>query len=278
MDRRLAGTLAISVVLSTMISLQILPRTEDEPAKVVVNAFPQNLPWGRHGTPRFVTDVVTTRNLPDLILRYSVLKRVHPALLHPWNETSLPPEELWKNVQILEEMSKWLDRCTDEGLELPVAEEQIDVEQGKVRGDLYVLDYTDAFKTMGAGPGQLNGTSTVWAFLIDPSGNISTFAGIRDFFFERLRLVYSFEISDEHGSASFVSDRVPEELRRGAMGIGLIPPEGTIHAKDLTAGARIHVLFQTMSERMFVHEGILQLIEIETGYGRRTLANLIFPP
>ncbi len=275
MDRRLVGILAIAAILSTLVSIGIFQRKEEEPVRFAVNTFPENLPWAGYGRPRFVADIVATTELPDLIVEYSILKRVRPVLADPWNQTSLPAENLASNILLLENTRAWIERCRRDGLEVSVKEREVPVRVNGSDAVLYVYDYTDVFKTFGLGPGQLNTTETVWGLLVDASGNVSTYAGIRDFFFDRLRIMHSLEVFDKTGKESYASKRMLPELRGGRPGIDAAPAMGTLHRRGLSEGDRVHIFFDLMAERMFRHEGFIQLIVTRTGFGETVRANIM---
>lgn len=278
MDRKLAGILAMVTVASTVLSFLFFEIGAEDEIQVVINAFPANLPRGGYGRPRFVLDLMANGDLPDLMVEYSILRKTHPALVKPWNQTNAAdwgPGELFGNIPLLMETQAWFERCFEDGLDLPVLISKMPLEYNGSQATLYVFDYTDAYRALGLGLGQLNTTDTVWAIVVGGSGNVSTFSGIRDFFFDRLGIMYSLEISDGKGNRSFASPRMPTELRGEKPGMGLAPSIGSVHIRDLQEGDRIHVVFELMAERIFQHQGMIQLINIWTGQERMMLVNVM---
>jgi len=274
-DRRLAGILGISAILSTLVSIGIYRQVAGGAVEVAVNTFPANLPWAGYARPRFVTDLVATKDLPDLVAEYSMLKRVDPVLAKPWSQASHSPDGLAGNVMLLNQLEQWLERCRAAGLDLSADRREMRVRVNGSDARLHIFDYTRAYEAFGLGPAQLYATDTVWAFLVDDSGNVSTYAGIRDFFYDRLTIIYSLDISDRAGSESYASSKMPPELRGDKPGIGKAPAMGTVHRREIWEGDRIHVVFDLIGESMFRHEGFLQLIVIRTGLGESMLANFI---
>ena len=143
------------------------------------------------------------------------------------------------------------------------------------RANLYVFDYTDAYRALDLGLGQLNTTDTIWAIIVGSSGNVTTFSGIRDFFFNRLGIIYSLEISDGKDIQSYASPKMPAELRGEKPAMGLAPPIGTVHIRDVSEDDRIHVVFELMAERIFPHQGILQLVKIWAQQEEMVLVNVM---
>jgi hypothetical protein len=274
-DRRLLGMLGIAAIVSTLVSIEIYRQEGQAPVEVAVNGFPANLPWGGYARPRFVTDLVATMDLPDIVVEYSMLKRVHPALAEPWGQVVRSGEDLAANVLLLVEVEAWLEAVRTRGLELRPKRREMAVKVNGTDAILHVVDYTEVFQAFGAGPGQLNTTDTVWAFLVDGSGNVLTYAGITDFFYDRLRMVYSLEISEPSGGESYASDTVPPELRDGKPPLDQAPAEGTVYVREVSEGDRVHIVFDLIGERMSVHEGMLQLVLVRTGLGESLLANFI---
>jgi hypothetical protein len=245
----------------------------------VVNTYPENLPRAGYGRPRFVLDLMAVRNLPDVIVKYSILMKAHPELIKPWNETDVTYFNRWElagNIPLLMETQAWFDRSSRQGLGLSIITAEMQLEYRGSRSRMYIYDYTDAFRALGLGLGQLNTTDTIWAIIVDESsGNVSVFSGIRDFFYNRLRIMYSLEISDGEGTESYASPRMPPELRGEKPSLASGPPLGTTHSKDVTEGDRIHIFFELMAERIFPHEGLIQLVMIETGIEEMMLVNFM---
>jgi hypothetical protein len=273
-DRKLAGILGISAILSTMLSIALFNPGPRAAVEIAVNSFPEELAWGGYSRPRFVTDLVATRDLPDLVVQYSVLKRVFPDLVTPWNQTeSLADPHM--NVLLLREVEEWLGTCGEQGLEVRPETHSLVVRVNGSDFQLLVLDYTDAFRVFGAGPAQLNSTDTVWAFFMGRDDSVVTYAGIRDFFFERLRMIYHLEVLGPGAEESYASDKVPPELGGGKPGLDQAPDSGTVHRRDLAEGERLHIAFDIVGERMPRHGGMLQLVSIGAGEVRTILANFM---
>ena len=278
MDRRLAGMLMISAVISTVLSIGLFEVGVDEAVRVVVNTFPENMPRAGYGRPRFILDLVADRDLPDVVLEYSILRKTNTDPVAPWNMTDATdwePEELFDNVPILRETQAWFERCSREGLNLPIAVTKVPLEYGGNRAEMNILDYTDAFRALGLGPGQLNSTYMIWAIIVDQSGNVFTYSGIRDFFFDRLRIIHGLEIGDGKVTRSFASPKMPIELRGERPGMDLAPLLGTIHVRDVSEGDRIHIFLELMAERIFPHEGLVQLVTIRVGGEETKLVNVM---
>jgi len=278
LDRKLAGILVVSTVVTTVLSFLFFEIGAEDAIQVLINTFPADLPRGGYGRPRFVLDLMANDDLPDLVVEYSILRKTHPALVRPWNQTNAAdwgPAELVGNIPLLMETQAWFQRCFEDGLELPVLISKRPLEYNGSQADLYIFDYTDAYRALGLGLGQLNTTDTVWAIVAGSSGNVSTFSGIRDFFFDRLGIMYSLEISGGRGNQSFASPRMPAELRGEKPGMELAPSIGAVHISDLNEGDRIHIVFELMAERIFPNQGMIQLINIWTGQEGRMLVNVM---
>ncbi len=274
-DRRLAGVLGIATVLSTLVSIAIYRPQEMRAVEVAVNTFPANLPVSGYGRPRFVNDLVATTDLPDVVVAYAMLRRIGPDLARPWNQISRSGEDLARNVLVLDALEDWLQRCRDAGLESSAVRREIRVRANGSDAVLHVSDYTQALENFGAGPDQLGTADTVWAFLVQGSGSVATYAGVSDFFLDRLNLVYSLEISHGTEAESYASDKVPPELRGQKPPIDQAPPTGVVHKQGLAEGDRLHIAFDLIGERMFRHDGLLQLVSIRTGLGEDVLVNFI---
>lgn len=276
MDRRLVGILAMVVVASTVMSIVLFNFGPDELIQVLVNKYPEKIVRGGYGRPRFTLDLVATKSLPDIRVEYSILTKINPLLIKPWNQTDaarMGPDELAGNIPLLSETISWFERCALQGLELPVELIRETIEYNGSRADIHIYEFTDAYMALGLGLGQLNTTDTVWAIIVDDSGGVHTYSGIRDFFFDRLGIIYSFEISDGRGTESFASPRMPPELRENSPGLDMAPPFGSVHRRDVAKGDRIHIGFEIMAERIFPNEGFIQLVEISGGNSETILIN-----
>jgi hypothetical protein len=278
MDRRLAGILTMVVILSTVISIVLFNFGPEELIQVLVNKYPDEIMRGGYGRPRFILDLVSTTSLPDVLVEYSILVKTDPLLVRPWNQTDateLEMDELTDNIPLLSETISRFDRCARQGLDLPIEFRGEVIEYNGSRANIYIYDFTDAYMALGLGLGQLNTTDTVWVIIVDDLGRVNTYSGIRDFFFDRLGIIYSFEIGDGKGTESFASPRMPPELRGKSPDLGMAPLFGTIHRRDVGKGDRIHILFEIMAERIFPNEGFIQLIEISVGNMDKILINQI---
>lgn len=269
-DRRLIGFLAIILVITTLIALTVFRVGEDEVVRILASRTPDNIPGGRPGSPSYSIDLMAVKEIPDLLIRLHFLHNLTSIdLIMPWNETTGREfEDLIANVPRLTALRAHLDSAEGAtGVESLVHEYEID------RADrrLMIFDLTDAMAAFG-GDETLRTVYTVYAFNINPDGQVSVFGGYRDFFLysrsfslDRNPIIQEISYTTPSGSTCFRSGEAPGG--RGGCGDVFEAPVGKLRVEDLSAGDRVSLQVTLDTINMFGHSGILEIITTETGYG-----------
>lgn len=269
-DRRLVGFLAIIMVITTLIALTVFRVGEDEIVRILASRTPDNIPGGRPGSPSYSLDLMAAKEIPDLIIRLHFLHNLtNIYLIRPWNETTGREfEDLIANVPRLTTLRMHLYAAAQAtGAESLVDEYEIE------RADrrLMILDLTDAIAAFG-GEETLRTVYTIYAFNINPDGQVSVFGGYRDFFLysrsfslNRRPIVQEISYTTPSGSTCFRSGEAPGG--RGSCGRVLDAPVGKLRVEGLAASERVSLQVTLDTINMFGHSGILEVITTETGYG-----------
>lgn len=212
MDRRLAGVLAICLVVSTTITLFVIGERASG-ATVVENAFPDALYRSREkSTLTFHHGAVSRQRFVSVAMDFYALEKTDANLTLDLDDCTLDRlSEVIPKISVLSYMAKSLGTGPNL-LTLNVKREN--------RGmALKLVDFTNVFEgfapmgTLQFPEGARSFTASpsptlCFAFLFDGSGKLnSTYEGIRDFFFDRDMTVENLFIRRNEVTSSFTSSR-----------------------------------------------------------------------
>jgi len=262
MDRRFAGYLAIILVITTVSSLVAFQRSPREALRFLSHRTPASIVGGQQGTPSYSFDLMATRDVDGLVIRFEFLVRqTGIALVKPWNSTAGRKfEDMVQNVPRLYEIKNALHELgKSAGIEAYRVFE-VESKEGKV----VVMDFTEAMALL-VGSEEIRDVYTVYAFDVDREGNVSVYGGCRDFFFRRGTVVQGIKIMLPSQTLCF--GRV-EGVGAAACRSVTDAPMGLVELERLRKGQRVGVRVALNSVYMFPHEGMIQLIETESSEGR----------
>ncbi len=264
-DRRLAGFLAIILVITTLVSFLTFGIREKEVVRVLAQRTPSDIPGGVPGSPSYSIDLMAVRDLPDLVVRFHFLVNLSVPLVKPWNETTgRSLEDMIANVPRFRETKAFLDSMQAQLGGQPTYQ----VFELELGGKMYLFDFTDAMAAL-AGEEILGSVYTVYALLVGEGGRVSTFCGYRDFFFSRNTVISSIRYTSPRESICFKSKSAPGEEPCASIAEA---PFGMLHFHDLSAGERVHLEVTLDTLYMFGHAGIIQFVTTETGFGAGPMA------
>jgi hypothetical protein len=268
MDRRLVGFIALILVITTMISVALFRVEEEEPVRLLSHRTPQSIPGGRPGSPSYSFDVIATKALPDLILRCHFLRKLEDIpLAKGWNETQgREPDDLIANAPRVRHLRAALENLSTDMDSDSYRMLEIDREGS---GYLVLFDFTDSAEIL-AGEEKLHTIYTAYGFEVKADGNVSVYAGYRDFFFDKDRIVTEIRMSTEVPGAKLGSSCYRSEKAPGGMGDCQAisdSPVGILRFQEVSKDQKIHVEVTLNTQPMFGHRGLLQVITAETGYG-----------
>ncbi len=260
-DRRLIGFVATILVVTTLVTALMFQIREEEAVRFLAVRTPSDIPGGVPGSPSYSFDILAAKETPDLVIRsYFLFKLVEPVLDKRWNETSgREMDDLIANYPRLRETRQQLEALAEQA-GIGSAYSIYEVGEGR---KLKVLDFTDAIEAI-SGRTALLTTYTIYAFEVDQHGNVSIYAGYRDFFFDRNRLIAQIRYSTPSESRCFVGKEAV-----GVQGCGSVNdiPIGILHFSDLASGQKCHVEVTLNTMYMFGHRGLVRIVRTETGHG-----------
>ena len=256
------GFVAVILVITTTISLIAFERGPKEALQFLSHRTPNSIVGGQQGSPSYSFDLMATRDVDDLVIRFNFMARqTEIALKEPWNRSlGRDPEELIRNVPRIEKIKEALDAVAN----LTGAETYHVFQIGGQGRKIVTFDFTDAMLRL-AGPRQMGSVYTVYAFEVDDKGNVSVYAGCRDFFFRRETAIQSIKIKTPSAVMCFAGVE-----GMGAPGCEPISdaPLGVVELARLKKGERVGVEVVLNSVYMFPHKGLLELITTESSEGR----------
>jgi hypothetical protein len=256
-QRQLVGLTAIILVATTLTTMLIFESGEEEAVRVVASRNPDKVA-GSPGSPSYSLDFMAVRELPDLIIRLHFLSKIgNPVLDRPWNETTgRSPEDMCANYLTLGTIKTFLD-----DLSAQLGEPTYEVLEFNDTG-LMVIDLTKTIVALGA-EDQLTTLSTMYAFDPDSEGDITIYAGYRDFFVGRDRSITEIKYSTRSEATCFKSERV------GGSGCLDIEdaPFGTIRLRDLPADEIASLEVNLDALHVSTRMDLLRIVRTATGYG-----------
>ncbi len=262
-DRSLAGYVAIIIVITSVLTGIVFQVKQEEAVTVLAKRMPENIPGGRPGTPSYSFDLMATREVPELVVRsYFLVNLTNPQLMRPWNETEgRTLHDLIENLPRTSGAKAFLDRLS--ALTGNISGYRFFEVEPKSGRRLLVFDFTDAMEAL-AGPQRLGSLYTIYAFEPRPSGNVTVYAGLRDFFFRREKVISEIRYSSPSGQACY---RSKEAVALGECNQISDAPVGILKFKDLRPGDKVHVEVRLSTLHMFGHRGLLHIVTTQTGYG-----------
>ncbi len=263
MDRSLVGYVAIIIVITSVLTGLIFQVKQREAVTILARRMPDNIPGGTPGSPSYSFDLMAARDVPGLVVRsYFLMNLTHPVLKRPWNETEgRNLDDLIANFRRVSGVKAFLDRLSTKMGNLSMYRSfQIEPKQGRT---IWVFDFTDAMEAL-AGDKHLTELYTIYAFEPKPSGNVTIYAGLRDFFFRRNKAISEIRYSGPSVEACYRSaEAVGAEKCRSISDA----PVGILRFEDLHPGDKIHVEVRLSTLHMFGHSGLLHIVTTQTGYG-----------
>jgi hypothetical protein len=263
-DRRPVGFVAIILVVTTIATVFIFQIEEQENVEILARRTPENIPAGQPGSPSYSFDLMAVEDLPDLVVRVHFLYKLkEPVLVVPWNETEGSDiETLMSNVPRIVSLRESVEKAASN-----FGQENV-FETFELRGPgekkVLFVDFTDTIEAF-SGEAELKTIRSLFAFEIDRYGNVSVYAGVRDFFFNRDTAITEIRYSYQAEDLCFRSARVMDSATSCDQVGGA--PTGRIHLRDLSASDTLHVEVTIDTMNMFGHSGLIMLLTTDTGDG-----------
>ncbi len=266
MDRRLPGIIAVSLIVSTMISHLAFLRSPEEYVTVIRNTAPAQIrrQVDLELTHKFVVGLVVRARVEELVIRYAFFVPASPiptpgaSSLHDWGER-LPGYAVQR------------DLVSSLGFE---PEEM----QGTLEGNGSEIPYLlfDIGEGLPAFTEWSHAEDAVAAHLILPSkeGNATHMVGKSGFYYYRSQLAKITVLRNEQEQI-YISQRSAQELKPGERPMEEAPQNGRIVFTDLMPDDAISVIIEVMG-RADQGRGSLSMIRLYVnGKIDKVLANFM---
>jgi len=255
MDRTLVGILLICFIGSSIPVFLFLGEKAPSPISVLKVEYPTI--FGPEQPRRFALNILAREDIEDLTVEYAFLYRINKERLKEelfttegFNESVLNDEDPYK---FLEEAEGLLilakDPVTVEPFETQTGEVPFSYERNfeRIKTSLKIRFYD--FRKMlewipeSAVP-EVFGTTTCFAFVRIPEGNISVFKGAGDFYLNREASLSDLEYGVDQQAKSYVNPKI-REVQGEYLHVNKAPAFGTIRFGSLKKGQRAYLSFTT---------------------------------
>lgn len=267
MDRRLAGILAICLVLSTTITLLLIGE-KSSGATIIENLFPDAIYRSRdRGSLTFHHGMVSRQRFATLTMDFYALRKTDLNLTLDFDEATLGSlSEDLAEISALSQASRELD------IEPMFLTMEVEMDDRRMR--LKLLDFTNVFdgfapsevkqfpQGMGGSLYASPSPTLCFAFLFDDSGRLdSTYEGVRDFFFDRDLTVADLYFRRNDETSSFISSRLgPQPEGRRVLDA----PRGHLAFDNVGRDDRLDVGFSVNSLWL---PGRIRMVQLILVYG-----------
>jgi hypothetical protein len=259
----LIGVLAIAAILSTMLVFLLIYERVDRTVQILRNEWQvpiskgvKQLP-GLEGRYSYSLSIVLRRPVQDLLLKFGVLRNRSFTLNYTgWDGLSKREKAL-----SIEEVRMVVDKVGEltQAVDLEVTELESTYEWNGTSYEMLLLDFTSSVVTF-APPEAADSMNTLFAFLFDPTGNISQFySGYSDFFLGRTAAIEDLTFGVNENTTTYATKGVQKE---GYKPMTDAPGFGVMSFRDLEKDDRVFALLAVNPGRIVGREAILQIIQL----------------
>ncbi len=238
--RETIGIVLVALTASSVVTAFIAGERPSRVVEVVENSFPSEIRDSQWNT--FSLVVVARRPLERLDLQYSCL---HQAQVFASNITQGRPER--EAMAALSPVSDLLIMAR--GLGMQPVQSVVQVVANKSRRDAYVIDFSAMLRPSMDDPvlGDYfgSGANTIYAGILDDSGQLVLYAGVRDFFHARNVTIMemSLSLNDEKSVFKRARDLSPSERAAKAPDMVDAPAVGTVSFSGLKKDDTVRLVF-----------------------------------
>lgn len=254
MERGLIGVLLICLVGSTVAVMLFLGERTTSPITILKVEYPER--FGPGEPNRFALNVLARENVEDLKVEYSYLRMAGVKLMEElyqmdgFNESVIDDDNPEDFLLIPREAKNFIENLPGDGgfmtqkVELPYEYRK---EMQIVKTDL-TLRFFDYRKMLGWAPDTaipfVYSTSTSFAVLSLPEGNVSYFYGVSDFYLNRYDSMSDFEFGKNESTSLYLNPAI-REVTGDFLHINHAPGFGTVEFGSLEKGQRAFLSFTT---------------------------------